>query len=333
MSDLFDNIKKNIITNMTPLQNALKTQANFLIDTFLEDNMIQDRYSDDFEDDSDDNTTDSENLYNNTYDDYDNNPYNKINDYSNTNIVNYKNYKNYKNYNTSEQLDAKNLKIRNIPKQQKFNDNSDKLKINVYSPIACSDNSIDEGNTLNVELVNNENIDVIDQKSIENTIIHCVDDVKNNVPENNIDNNCTVKYVLLNNELLIKNLTTLTKIEKNQKLNIVYDDTINNKLNFEINIDESYFPQFSRWYYNQNRNCTIDTINSLIDFVLEQYNYYKLIGAEEYIQKYSELLNKTNDGLSNLKITYDNDSESIDKINKIMRKIRTIIDEQNTTNN
>ena len=108
---------------------------------------------------------------------------------------------------------------------------------------------------------------------------------------------------------------------------------MNNKLNFEINIDESYFPQFSRWYYNQNRNCTIDTINSLIDFVLEQYNYYKLIGAEEYIQKYSELLNKTNDGLSNLKITYDNDSESIDKINKIMRKIRTIIDEQNTTNN
>ena len=311
MSDLFDNIKQNIITNMTPLQKALTTQAHFFIDTFLEENNFSDEFEDDIDDNSDDNIS---------------------NNYVNNN-QNYNNYNNNKN-------------IYGVPKQQSFKDNFNNLKINVYSPIICdnqifdkeiniennSEKNLMENNSENNLMENNSENNLMENNSENNLMVDnlIINDIKNknNLSDENAESNYKTTDYIFNDELLIKNLITLSNIEKNQKLNIVYDIASNNKLNFQINIDESFFPQFSRWYYNQNRICTISTIHTLIDYTLEQYTHYKSINDEEYVNKYTQLLNNTKCGLLNLKFTYEPDNESSEKINKIINKITILFDEK-----
>ena len=298
MSDLFDNIKKNIITNMTPLQNAFKKQANLFIDTFLEDeNTDNDEYSDNFEDASD------------KSDKSDND------DNSNTNII-------------------KN-QICSAPTQQTFKDNFKNLKINVYSPIVCEDQLIENVEKHNSNTINNnengENKN--DYGSVKKFTFEDTKEKIDNLCNDIINSDCVTHNYIFNDKLLIYNLLTLTKIEKNQKLSISFDNTSDNKLNFQIDIDESYFPQLSRRYYNQNRHCTTNSIRCLIDYAVEQHDYYKSIENNEYIQKYTELLDKTKCGLLNLKFTYENDNEITDKINNIIDKITTFNNSKNIVNN
>lgn len=302
MSDLFDNIKKNIITNMTPLQNAFKKQANLFIDTFLEDeNTGDDEYSDNFEDTSDksDNNDDNDNNTDN----------------NNTNII-------------------KN-QICSAPTQQIFKDNFKNLKINVYSPIICEDQLIENVEEHNDGIINNteETKNIKIDKSVKKFTFEDTKEKIDNLCNDIINSDCVTHNYIYNDKLLIYNLLTLTKIEKNQKLSISFDNTSDNKLNFQIDIDESYFPQLSRRYYNQNRYCTTNSIRCLIDYAVEQHDYYKSIENNEYIQKYTELLDKTKCGLLNLKFTYENDNEITDKINNIIDKITTFNNSKNIVNN
>jgi hypothetical protein len=186
--------------------------------------------------------------------------------------------------------DTDTEKIQEIPKQQSFDEESIK-NIRIYSPINCNNEIFSE----DVKITN-------DDEKIETQII-----------EPNLDINT-----------LTNNLVVLTDLGLYQKLYINYITT-NNKLNFEIIIDNSYLPQFSRWYYNQSRVNTINTIDNLIDMTIEQINFYKYSKNEELLNKFNNLLKKSVYGLTNLKITYDCDSEHSHKIAKIINKISEYI--------
>ena len=165
---------------------------------------------------------------------------------------------------------------------------------------------------------NNDNIEKINPSI--STINNCDLDILPTEVENNTNISTNIPVDIFNDHLLINNLSILSHIEKYQKLSVIYDNT-NNKLNFQIQIDESYFPQLSRWYYNQNRTNTIATIDNLIDYSLQQYAYYTDTNNEKYIKKYNSLLNNAQKGLLNLKITYESDIENSFKISKIIEKI------------
>ena len=155
------------------------------------------------------------------------------------------------------------------------------------------------------------------------TINNCNLDILPTEVENNTNISTNIPVDIFNDHLLINNLSILSHIEKYQKLSVIYDNT-NNKLNFQIQIDDSYFPQLSRWYYNQNRTNTISIVDNLIDYSLQQYAYYTDTNNEKYIKKYNSLLNNAQKGLLNLKITYESDIENSFKIGKIIEKITNL---------
>ena len=282
MSNLFQNFKNNIITNITPFQTALRMQANLFIETFINDDYGEDEepYSDDFESES--------------------NRGSDADDERESNI----------NQKSKLKLDA--------PIQQVFNDTMPNSEISMYSPIDCP--NLNNKSTLGLK---DPVCNVIEK-------INPINDVKS-TNDNNNDNNNDIKtsnlHIVENifcDKLLISNLSVLAKIEKYQKLSICYDESINNKLNFQIQIDDSYFPQISRWYYNQGRVNTMLTIDTLIDYTMQQIVHHKKTNNEEYILIYNELLNDAKNSLLNLKITYEPDVDSSLKLNTIIEKINNL---------
>lgn len=187
-----------------------------------------------------------------------------------------------------------------VPKQYTFIESVYNTE-RIYSPVVCS------GSFSNSCTNFNSNIDPhTNTESNTNLLQETIIDTKHD------------------DKLLIENLIVLSQLEKYQKLSMVYDNT-NNKLNFKIQIDNSYVPQFTRWYYNQNRTITINNIDNLIDYTIQQCVYYKNTNDKEYIKKYNDLLNNTVKGLLNLKITYESDTDSSLKISKIVDKINEFI--------
>ena len=137
--------------------------------------------------------------------------------------------------------------------------------------------------------------------------------------------------------IILSNLTLLSKIRPYQKLLIepIYNNKNNEKtesykINFEIKIDNSYVPRFTRWYYSQGRNETINAINSLIDISIEQFFIHKKLNCNIDVNKYYNLLNSSKSGLSNLKLTYNSDHNSISSIEKILEKINNFITDNTT---
>ena len=124
----------------------------------------------------------------------------------------------------------------------------------------------------------------------------------------------------LDSVILTNNLTVLANLQVNQKL-YISNITTNSKLNFEILLDNSYFPQVSRWYYSQNRINTINTIENLIDLTIEEINYYNYTKNQELTEKFTNLLKNVAVGLNKLKTTYESDGDNSYKITKIINKI------------
>lgn len=128
--------------------------------------------------------------------------------------------------------------------------------------------------------------------------------------------------------IILSNLTLLSKIRPHQKLLV---EPIHNKnekkitkcskINFEIKIDNSYVPRFTRWYYSQGRSETIVAINDLIDASIEQFLIHKNSNNNIDRNKYYCLLENSKKGLSNLKITYNSDHISVSSIDKMLEKI------------
>ena len=292
MSNLFKNLKKNIIKNITPFELLLKINA--FIETFLNNNIdFESEFESEFKSEPD--CSSDLNADNNEYE-------------SNINM--------------------NNSKLLTMPIQQTFDEKLSNLGTFIYSPIGKSNSNLNNDliNDINSNNSNNSNnsINSINNNNSNNSI--------NDVNSNDIENinsttstiiNSNLDNKIFNDDLLINNLIILSHIEKYQKLSINYNNTTS-KLNFQIQIDDSYFPQLSRWYYNQNRTNTISTIDNLIDYTLQQYMYYNSTNNDFYIKKYNFLLNATKKGLLNLKITYELDIENSLKITKIIEKITNL---------
>lgn len=101
---------------------------------------------------------------------------------------------------------------------------------------------------------------------------------------------------------IYKNLSVISSLKRGEKISI-YDNS--------IIVENSYAPSVSRWWYNQNGTSCIDFIDEQITCAIEMRKYQ---GIYDKIQEC-----KT--GLNNLKATYSNRQNIMDKIDIILEKI------------
>ncbi len=130
---------------------------------------------------------------------------------------------------------------------------------------------------------------------------------------NNIEDN-------INNFIILSNLTLLSKVQKYDKL-IIKKKTDKNDINFEIQIDTSYLPSIKRFFYGNDRDKTIEYLNKLINYGIEKYNEEKKKDNKIAMNKIASLLESSKLGLSNLKITYNNDQSITSKLDIIIDTI------------
>lgn len=288
-------IKKNIMTTVNPIHSAFQ-QANLFIDTLLDsenEDENNDNENNDYETDNSENNdenscnlTDSDNS--NTYSsDFDSDTH-----YSPTFY-----------YNTTLNLNRKNLN--NEPKQHNF------------SPIACDVKIVIENK---VKEINNDNQNLNEINNLDCDI-------------DNI-NNLTCKYEEQTNksiekpkpmteteeQLLIDNLHILGSVAQYQKLGIEYIGEFEHNM-CKLYIDNSYFPQIIRWYYNQSRNNTINLVTEIINSGLELKKYYLAVEDELNNKKISLLLDNAKNGILNLIITYSSDAVHVKKLNSLVEII------------
>jgi hypothetical protein len=208
------------------------------------------------------------------------------------------------------------------PTQQIFNELISKviIKNNITSIQLSNENTLVKNELTNEEEINNEinNVNIIEES--DNEEIKKNDVIEEKINNLSLENNTNI---VEEDIVLIKNLYTLSKILPYQKLYI--NSANSKKINFEILIDESYFPQLSRWYYSQNRINTIETIEKLTNETITIINNFKENENKELMEKYANLLKNCIDGINNLKITYESDYESVNKLNKIITKINDIL--------
>jgi len=122
-------------------------------------------------------------------------------------------------------------------------------------------------------------------------------------------------------ENVLINLKVLALLEKNQKI------SINGNL---IVIDyNTLFQGIRRWWYESNREKGIIFIDTLINNV--DSDYKKLIRKRNTVSN-NKLINTIQlylrnsiDGLENMKHTYKDDTENINKLDNIISKIKVIL--------
>lgn len=122
------------------------------------------------------------------------------------------------------------------------------------------------------------------------------------------------------------NLRLLNDLKENEKL-IISDQY--------IMVDNRYFSSFRRWFTNDDREIIIKFINLI---VLDAKKYYKEMiqkvkNGEESKENYNRLSTFTNliqgsrDGLSNLSKTYEGDKLLKAKIETIKREVNYLVSE------
>jgi len=157
-----------------------------------------------------------------------------------------------------------------------------------------------------------------------NNMINKDDDIvsKNICTEENTNESKEDNISLYNNSndfLILSNLTVLSKIQKYDKLLIIiHENKDNEKIDFEIKIDNTYLKSISRWYYGQTRHLTIDYINKLVDITILSYNQ---CNNNMTMNKYITLLESAKIGLANLKFTYNYDQTINSNLDIIIEKI------------
>ena len=122
-------------------------------------------------------------------------------------------------------------------------------------------------------------------------------------------------------ENVLINLKVLALLEKNQKI------SINGNL---IIIDyNTLFQGIRRWWYESNREKGIIFIDTLINNL--DSDYKKLIRKKNTVSN-NRLINTVQlylrnsiDGLENMKHTYKDDTENINKLDDIILKIKVIL--------
>ena len=177
-------------------------------------------------------------------------------------------------------------------------------------------------------IINDKNI--IINNNIFSNIINDIE-LNKNVKFYIFNNNNTFEFIDLAEEIVNNNLKIISELSSNKKLNLIKNSSELNKnklFNYYLEIDNSIFPQLSRWYYNNSRDKIIEYIEIIINEGLNFYTYYKKnFNYFKTIEIYNNLKNSLN-GLDNLIITYKNDKKITDNINNLIKKINIyIIDE------
>lgn len=220
-------------------------------------------------------------------------------------------------------LDTDNIKKSNSNKStDSFYSSSTDLSENspksFIKSVIMNELELEYSNTNDSEIITNPTNITLNLKS-DNT----------NMEDNNIRKCVSTSniYDLKSDDLLImSNLTFLSIIKPHQKIIIKNtNNNNNNKINFEFEIDNSFIPNITRWYYKQGRNETINSLNILIDVSIEQLNIHKNFNNIVEIANYKNLLEKSLFGLNNLKETYKTDSKISSQLDTIISKITNII--------
>ena len=134
-----------------------------------------------------------------------------------------------------------------------------------------------------------------------------------------------------NYEQTLLNLKIISKIPKNGKICKTHNS-------FGIEIEHNTIPFFSalkRFYYGDSRSSAIDHINTIINNGFELIEQLKISHNNFNQSKLNSLLfhfEKTIIGLNNLKITYINDMTTSSKLDILITKIFTYIENYNGNN-
>lgn len=137
--------------------------------------------------------------------------------------------------------------------------------------------------------------------------------------DNSKDNSNDVKLELTLDDIFI-NLTLISKIEVGNKL-FHYDKY--------INIDNSYFPSITRWFYGNNRKASINFISQILSKSFEYFFELIIVNNTESSQKSLRLnndLKNSINGLTNLKLTYNYDKLIQSEIDVMIDNIRSKLD-------
>ena len=145
---------------------------------------------------------------------------------------------------------------------------------------------------------------------------------KPNASKNITSNTVTKNDKSINVDQLLFNLKTISEIRENDKL-------LSHQTNLEI--DQRYFQNIRKWYYNENRDATLDKLNDIIEnaFIYVESLYKKDSKSKivdtsnsSKLQRIYLLLTNCTNGLDNLKLTYKDDLTIKTKINLIIEKIK-----------
>ena len=136
-------------------------------------------------------------------------------------------------------------------------------------------------------------------------------------------------------EYIISNLCTLSNISLSDKLYLENEQIIIHK--------QKTFSSFVRWWYSYNRKETcefivnlfseVDSLVSILNFIINNMKHKKKKKKKK--KKYNTLVNKrevlmneisrAKIGLTNLMLTYSNDTEFCKNINIILERYRGVI--------
>ena len=120
---------------------------------------------------------------------------------------------------------------------------------------------------------------------------------------------------------ILINLKVIALLEENQKI------SINGNL---IEIDyNTLFQGIRRWWYESNREKGIIFIDTLINNVDSDYKQLikkkNTVSNNKLINTIQLYLRNCVDGLKNMKDTYKDDTENINKLDDIISKIKVIL--------
>jgi hypothetical protein len=353
-------LKQNLFVNNSSLnyQNICDNSMPFLLDVFTNDSSIKNTGS------TKTSSIHSKNSiqYNNSVNSL--NSLDSVNSLNSLDSVNSLNSLDSVNSAEEVKLNKTVQLLNNIKKSDtEKENNTNSLQSNI---INSNKNSCNQKNISDGKIYSKKNFNdvIIKKKDISNNYLNDDDDselitnrnIKINIKENISQN----KYILDNKPIknsigdnfycmtkedfiILSNLTLLSKVQPLQKLIIEpinNNSEINNnklnrlnnkiyKINFEIKIDNSFVPKFTRWYYSQGRNETIFAINELVDVAIEQFFMYKNSNNLINSNKYLNLLENSKCGLVNLKSTYNTDNSCSASIENILTKISDFLTANN----
>ena len=121
-------------------------------------------------------------------------------------------------------------------------------------------------------------------------------------------------------ENILVNLKVIALLEKNEKISVTGDLIV-------IDYD-TLFQGIRRWWHESNREKGITFIDNLINNIDREYKQLikkNTISNNRLINTIQLYLRNAVDGLENMKYTYKNDKENINKLDDIIFKIKVIL--------